>query len=77
MTRPSGRRGRLAIRDRFVLLRGSAHEAQLNFGDTGRDVDAGLLLNRERLQLDRGDEPPTRMLAPTPAPTVTSAEALP
>jgi hypothetical protein len=29
-----------------------AVEAQLDFGDTGRDVDAGLLPSRERLQLD-------------------------
>jgi hypothetical protein len=42
-------RWRPAIRDRF----GSAHEAQLDFGDPGRNVDSRLLLHRERLQLDR------------------------
>jgi hypothetical protein len=49
------RSNRPLIRDRFVLLDGSAHEAQLDFGDPGRNVDAGLLLNRERLQFDRAE----------------------
>jgi hypothetical protein len=42
------RRGR-----RFRNVDGSAHEVQLDLGDTGGNVDSGLLLNRDRLQFDR------------------------
>ena len=38
-----------------ATLLSSAHEVQLDLGDAGCDVDPGLLLNRERLQLDRAE----------------------
>jgi hypothetical protein len=47
---------------RGICADASAHEVQLDLGDPGCEVDPGLLLNRERLQLDRagvspGEEP--------------------
>src|SRR5665213_2586935 len=54
-----------------ILSRG----VQINSGHTDRQVETRLPLHRERLQFDRTVRAADNTLAPTPAPTVASAEA--